>query len=243
MYEILIVNNEICYNLKIISIHQPGYLPWLGFFKKIMHSDVFVFLDDVKFVKKQWHNRNYILSNNGPIFLTVPIIKNSGENINKIKISYDEKWNINHKKTIFYNYNKSPFFEKYWNFFEDLYSKKFKNLLELNLEIINFCIDELELKTKIVFSSELGITEKKSELNLEICKSLNADIYLSGILGKNYLIEDDFEKNDIKIEYQNFQHPTYNQNNKTFVPNMAFVDLLFNEGKNSKKILANSKNF
>jgi hypothetical protein len=229
--------------LKIIAIHQPGYLPWLGFFKKIMYSDVFVLLDNVKFVKKQWHNRNYILTNNGPIFLTVPVIKNSGENIHEIKISYDEKWNINHKKTIFYNYNKSPFFDQYWNFFEEIYSKKFKNLLELNLEIINFFIKELELKTKIIFSSELGITEKKSKLNLEICKSLNADIYLSGTLGQNYIIEEDFKKNDIKIEYQNFQHPKYNQNSNTFVPNMAFLDLLFNEGKNSKKILENSKNF
>jgi len=229
--------------LKIVSIHQPGYLPWLGFFKKIMYSDVFVFLDDVKFVKRQWHNRNQILANDGSIFLTVPVIKNSGENINEIEISYDEKWNINHKKTIFYNYKSSEFFEEYWNFFEDIYSKKFKNLLELNLEFINFFINELELKTKIVFSSELGINEKKSELNLEICKSLDADVYLSGIQGKNYLIEEDFKNDNIKIEYQNFQHPTYNQNYNQFVPNMAFIDLLFNEGKNSKKILENSKNF
>jgi hypothetical protein len=229
--------------LKIVSIHQPGYLPWLGFFKKIMYSDIFVFLDDVKFVKRQWHNRNQILTKDGPMFLTVPIIKNSGENINEIKISYDEKWNINHKKSLFYNYNKSKFFEQYWDFFEKVYSKKFENLLELNTEIINFFIKELEIKTKIIFSSELGITEKKSELNLEICESLNADVYLSGIQGKNYLIEKDFEKKNIKIEYQNFQHPNYTQNHKSFVPNMAFVDLLFNEGKNSKKILENSNNF
>jgi len=231
------------YDLKIISIDQPGYLPWLGFFKKIMYSDIFVFLDDVKFVKKQFMNRNQIRTKDSSIFLTVPITKNSGYNINEVEISYDEKWNINHKKTIYYSYNKSQFFEEYWEFFEKIYTKKFKNLLELNLEIINFFIKELELKTKIIFSSELGTTKKKSDLNLEICKSLDADVYLSGNHGKHYLIEEDFQKNGIKVEYQNFQYPKYNQNYEPFIPNMAFIDLLFNEGKKSKKILQDSINF
>ena len=229
--------------MRTVSIHQPGYLPWLGFFKKIMYSDVFVFLDNVKFVKRQWHNRNQIRTSDGTTLLTVPIIAHSGENINEVKISYDETWNTNHKKKLFYNYNKTPYFEDYWNFFEELYSKKFETLLELNLEIINFFLKELQIKTKIIFSSELGITEKKSDLNLSICKALDAEIYLSGIQGTNYLHEDDFKKNGIKVEFQNFQHPEYNQYYKPFIPNMASVDLLFNEGKKSTQILEESKNF
>lgn len=229
--------------MKIISIHQPGYLPWLGFFKKIMYSDVFVFLDDAKFVKRQWHNRNQIRTGNGSTFLTVPIIAHSGENINDVKISYDEKWNVNHRKTILYSYNKTLFFEDYWNFFDELYNKKIETLLELNMKIIDFFIKELKIKTKTIFSSELGINKKKSDLNLEICKTLNADVYLSGIQGKNYLIEDDFKKNEIEVRFQNFQHPIYQQHYQPFIPNMAFIDLLFNEGKNSLEILQNSKNF
>lgn len=229
--------------MNIVSIHQPGYLPWLGFFKKMMYSDTFVFLDDAKYVKKQWHNRNQIRTGNGTSYLTVPTISHSGEKINDIKISYDEKWNINHKKTLYYSYHKTPFFNHYWEFFEELYSKKFETLLELNLEIINFIINELQINTKIIFSSELAITKKKSDLNLEICKRLDADIYLSGIQGKNYLIEDDFKKNEIEVQFQNFQHPEYEQYYKPFIPNMASVDLLFNEGKKSNHILQNSQNF
>lgn len=229
--------------MTIISIHQPGYLPWLGFFKKIQYSDIFVFLDDAKYVKRQWHNKNQIRTSNGSTYLTVPIISNSGEKINDVKISYDEKWNLNHKKTIYYNYHKTCFFEEYWNFFEELFEKKFQKLIELNFEIINFFLKELQIKTKIIFSSELGITEEKSDLNLEICKRLNADIYLSGIQGKNYLIEEDFKKNEIEVQFQNFQHPVYNQYYKPFMPNMAFIDLLFNEGKKSLKILHDSNNF
>jgi len=226
-----------------IGIHQIEHLPWLGFFKKLMHSDIFVFLDDVKFIKKDWHNRNQIRTSNGATLLTVPIISNSGEKMNEVKISYDEKWNINHQKTIFYNYKNTEFFNDYWKFFEDLYNKKFQSLVELNLEIINFAIKELKINTKIIFSSELEIKEKKSDLNLAICKALNADVYLSGIGGKNYLIEEDFKKNEIQVKFQNFHHPEYSQHYKPFLPNMAFIDLLLNEGKRSTGILYDSKNF
>lgn len=216
-------------------------MPWLGFFKKIMYSDTFVLLDNVKYVKRQQHNRNQIRTNSGSTFLTVPVISNSGTNINEMKISYAEKWNINHKKTIFYNYNKTTYFEHYWTFFEDLFSKKFEMLLDLNLEIINFIIKKLKIKTKVITASELGINNKNP--NLEICKSLNADVFLAGILGKNYIIEDDFNKNGIKVEFQNFQHPTYNQKYDPFIPNMATIDLLFNYGEKSAQILQDAKNF
>ena len=106
--------------MTIISIHQPVYLPWLGFFKKILYSDVFVFLDDVQYVKRQWHNRNQIRTKDGAHFLSVPIEKNSGKKLNEVKISYDTDWNITHKKTIKYNYIKSAFFDNYWKFFENI---------------------------------------------------------------------------------------------------------------------------
>jgi len=227
--------------LKIISIHQPGYLPWLGFFKKIMYSDTFVLLDNAKYVKQQQHNRNLIRTNTGSTFLTVPVVSNSGAKINEMKISYAEKWNISHKKTIFYNYNKTTYFDDYWSFFEELYNKKFEMLLDLNLDIINFLIKKLKIKTKIISASELGINIQNP--NLEICKSLNADVFLAGTLGKNYINEDDFNKNGIKVEFQNFQHPIYKQKYEPFIPNIAAIDLLFNYGEKSTQILQGAKNF
>ena len=229
--------------MKIISIHQPGYLPWLGFFKKIMYSDVFVFLDNVKFVPRQWHNRNKIRTSQESTYLTVPIKKASGKNINDILIDYSENWSMNHKKTIFYNYSKAKFFTNHFSFFENLYGKKFDKLLDLNMEIIYYLMKKFDINTQIIFASELDISSTKSDLNLDICKKLDADVYLSGITGKNYLKEEDFDKSNIKIEYQNFQHPNYSQVYQPFISNMAAIDLLFNEGNNSAKVLRKASNF
>ncbi len=229
--------------MKTVSIHQPGYLPWLGFFKKIMYSDVFVFLDDIEYAKRQYHNRNQIRTSQGAHYLSVPVKKKSSDILNKIQLDYSTDWNLNHKKTIEYSYKKAKFFQDYWKFFDELYNKKFEFLIDLNLEIIKFVLKELEIKTKTILSSELDVMEKKSDRNLAICKKLDAEIYLSGFFGKNYLNENDFVKNKIKIEYQNFQHPIYEQLYEPFIPNLSIIDLLFNEGKKTGKILKKAKNF
>jgi hypothetical protein len=229
--------------MTIVSIHQPGYLPWLGFFKKILSSDIFVFLDDAQYVHRQWHNRNMIRTSQGSIWLSVPVNARSDSNINEVKIDYGTNWPLTHKKSIKFNYSKARHFEKYWGLIEEFYAKKFDLLLDLNMEIIRYIIKELGITTKTIFSSELKIKEKGSDRNLSICKALGADTYLSGTLGVNYLKVDDFTKNNISIQFQNFQHPVYGQCYDPFIPNMATIDLLFNEGENSIEILRNAKNF
>lgn len=229
--------------MKIVSIHQPGYLPWLGFFKKIMSSDIFVFLDDVKFVRKQWHNRNKIRTSQGSHWLTVPVKSSEGKNLNQGKIDYSTTWSLNHKKTIQFSYKKSPFFQNYWDFFDELYDEKFEKIIDLNLKIILYLMKVLKIDTKVILSSELNIKETKSDRNLSICKKLDADSYLSGALGVNYLNINDFSENNIKVKIQNFQHPIYKQIYEPFIPNMASIDLLFNEGENAAKILREAKNF
>lgn len=229
--------------MTIVSIHQPGYIPWLGFFKKILHADIFVFLDDVLYAKRNWHNRNKIRTSKGSIWLSVPIKSNSGSKLNEIEIDNSTDWARVHKKTINYNYSKASFFYEYSKFIEELFGKKFDLLIDINLEIIRFLMNSFKITTKTVFSSELMITERGSERNLSICKKLGANIYLSGITGKDYLNVKEFKKNSIKLQFQNFQHPTYKQCYEPFIPNMAAIDLLFNEGKNAFNILKNAKNF
>lgn len=226
-----------------ISIHQPGYIPWLGFFKKISSSDIFVFLDDVKFVRKQWQSRNRIRTNQGSQWLSVPAKPNMGKNLNDVKIDHITRWSLNHKKTIQDSYKKSLFFQNYWNFFDELYDEKFEKLIDLNLKIILYLMKVLKIDTKVILSSELNIKETKSDRILAICKKLDADIYLSGAMGVSYLNINDFSENNIKVEIQNFQHPIYKQIYEPFIPNMASIDLLFNEGENAAKILRKAKNF
>lgn len=229
--------------MTVISIHQPVYLPWLGFFEKILHSDEFVFLDDVQYEKNGFQNRNKIRTHEGSIWLTVPIKAKSKTLLKNVKIDYLSDWRKKHSKAIMLNYSKAGFFDEYWSDLEKIYDEKYEYLIELNVEIIKFLMDKLQIKTKIIFSSELGITKKSSDRILEICKKLNADTYISGIVGKEYLNVDDFAKNKINLKFQNFQHPKYKQVFDPFFPNMATIDLLFNEGPNTTKIIKKSRGF
>ena len=158
--------------MAIVAIHQPEYLPWLGFFKKMMNSELFVFLDDAQFTKKGWQNRNRIRTKNGTALLSIPVHAHSYPNINEITIDNNKNWAKRHKKSILYNYARAPYFEEFKDFIESVFEKKFEYLIDLNTEIIKFAMNELEIKSKIVFSSELKISKKGSDRVLEDRKSV-----------------------------------------------------------------------
>lgn len=225
-----------------VAIHQPGYFPWLGFFKKMIDSDIFVFLDDVQYEKNGWQNRNKIRTSDGSIWLTVPVRSNLSSNLNEIKIDSTLNWVEKHKKSISINYSKSRYYKEFSKSIESLYGNHFDLLININMKTIELIMGELQIKTKTIFSSELDIKEKGTDRIIAICKTLGADVYLSGVglPNKKYLNVEDFPKNNIILRIQNFQHPIYNQCYQPFLPNMSAIDLLLNEGKNSRKILLDS---
>lgn len=223
-------------------IRQPGYLPYLGFFKKIETSDVFVFLDDVQYSIRDGDNRNKIKTSTGFKWLTIPLHKPFGKKFNEVEIANSKDWRTNHKNLICAFYQKAPFFESYWEEIESILNKKWSKLIDINSRFIEYFCKILEINTKIVFSSDLHINSTRSQRLLDISQKLNAKKYRSGSKGKNYLDEDIFLKNNIEIEYEKFTHPQYNQINGEFLENMSIIDLLFNEGENAKKILIESKN-
>jgi len=216
----------------------------MGFFKKMMNSDIFVYFDDVNFVKNNFYNRNKILTINGDIWLTVPVLSGPNSMINDVKIDNSKNWVKKHQKSILYNYSKAPYFHEMKDFIEQLYQQKFELLIDLNMKIIRFIAKQLEIKTKTIFSSELKISETGSKRILEICKSLKTDHYISGTVWAKELKQlsvEDFRKHKIPVQFQEFQHPTYRQLQEDFVPFMSIIDLIFNEGKKkAKQILLNS---
>ena len=229
--------------MKIVSIRQPGYFPYIGFFKKIESADVFIFLDDVQYTRSDFDNRNQIRTHEGSMWLTVPILGKSGTLLNQVEIDYSKDWIYKHKTAIEYNYKKAPFFDLYWKDIKIILDKQWKKLIDLNMEIINYFIKKLNISTKVVFSSELEINKMGSEKLLEICKQVDADTYLSGEFGKNYLDLKLFEKENIRVMFEDFKHPKYNQMFKEFIPNMSIIDLCFNEGSNANEIIKNCSNY
>jgi hypothetical protein len=226
----------------VVAIHQPEYLPWLGFFKKMMNSEIFVFLDDAQFTKKGWQNRNQIRTKDGMTLLSIPVHAHSYPKINEITIDNNKNWSKRHKKSILFNYAKAPYFEEFKDFIESVFEKKFEYLVDLNAEIIKRVMNELKIKSKIIFSSDLKISKKGSDMVLDICKAVGADYYITGtVWAQSHLRIDEFKKSNIHVEFQKFQHPTYKQFHGEFMPGMSIIDLLFNEGKDgAKEILENS---
>ena len=229
--------------MKKICIRQPGYLPFLGFFKKIESVELFVFLDDVNYSKGDWDNRNKIRTNENSMWLTVPILNKSGKLLNEVEIDYSKDWIYKHKSAIKYNYENCPFFDKYWKEIEKILDKKHKKLFELNISLINYFISILQISTKTICSSDLHINSTGSKKLLDICKSLNCDTYISGELGSDYLDLDIFKNENITVKFEKFEHPQYSQKYSKFIPNMSIIDLLFNEGEKSIDILKKSKNY
>jgi hypothetical protein len=226
----------------MISIRQPGYFPYIGFFKKIQSCNIFVYLDDVQYERGDWDNRNKIKTSNGSMWLTVPVYNKSGQKLNEVQISYDTNWNIKHIKAIELNYQKTLYFSNYWDSLKNILEKKWSKLIELNLALIEYVNQALDINTQTIRSSDLKINSVGSQRLMDICKKLKGSTYLSGEMGKDYLDEKIFHKENIKVIYEKFQHPTYSQIHGSFIPNLSILDLLFNEGEKSKDILLKSKN-
>jgi len=223
----------------ILSVHQPQYLPWLGFFHKIAKSDIFVFLDDVQYKKREFQNRNKIRTKDGWLWLTVPVITKGKytQKILEVEIDNTSDWAIEHFRSIELNYSKAEFFKEHRNFFESLYKKKWEKLIDINLEIIKYIMNCWNIKTPVYFSSSLNLQTSKTQRIIDICKHFKADTYLSGSGGKDYLEESLFHQNNIKLIYQKFEHPVYQQCFSGFEPYMSAIDLLFNCGQDGRKYL------
>jgi hypothetical protein len=228
--------------MKTIMIRQPGYMPNIGFFKKIEYSDIFVFLDDTQFSKDSFDNRNKIKTKSNSKWISVPLKRPVfRKKLNQVMISYDTDWIKSHSELIYQNYKDAPYFSSYWNEIKKILDQKSNLLIELNLNLIIYFLKILKINTTTIKSSELNITKTKTQRLVDICTQLNASSYISGIGGKNYVDDSLFKNSDIKLTYENSIHPNYNQIHGNFMKNMSIIDLIFNEGEKSSEILKKIK--
>jgi hypothetical protein len=222
----------------IVSIHQPQFFPWLGYFDKIRKAEIFVFLDDVQFKKNEWQNRNRIKTAEGPQWFTVPTTYHFPEKLNEVKINNQIDWRKSHLHSLKTNYSRSKFFDEVMNALMPIYEKSWEIISELNIATITECLKYLGIATKTVKSSEFSFAGASTERLVNICRHFKAEAYIAGQGGKEYMDESLFSKQGVKVEYQVFNHPVYEQNFGEFIPNMSIIDLLFNHGKKSAAILA-----
>lgn len=220
-----------------IAIHQPNYLPWIGYFDKLDQVDKFVILDTATHSKSGYINRTKIKTPQGSHVLTVPL-KNKEIPINELKIQNNAKWYVSHWKAIEANYKKCPYWSTYKDGFEKIYQSSWENIAPLNIALIRHITSLLAIKTQIILESDLQMDfGSKNARNVNIVSHLGGDVYLSGIGARVYNDESAFNDHDIKLIYQDFQHPVYPQRWGNFEPNLSIIDMLFNCGPETMEII------
>ncbi len=222
----------------IVAVHQPQYLPWIGYIDKIDKADVFVLLDNVQYKKNEWQNRNKLRTANGWQWLTVPVTYRFPQLINEVEINNKDRWQHRQQQAILTNYRKAPCWSLLEPFFEDLFRSEWRTVSQLNIHVIKSLTGILGVKTPLHVASDLvQFPEDPDERLIAITKHFQADTYLAGSGGQDYMDMQKYEQAGIRVIFQDFRHPVYNQLFGDFIPFMSVIDLIFNHGNESLKIL------
>jgi hypothetical protein len=225
----------------IVAVHQPQYLPWIGYFDKMRRADVFCYLNDVQYKKNEWQNRNRIKTAQDWQWLTVPVRYRFPEKINEVRINNTIPWSKKHLQALKTNYNRAPYFKAYISIFEDIFSREWEFVSELNIHLIERLKETLQMQAKTTtVSSELTLREEPTDRLIDICKALGADTYLAGQGGADYMDATRFAENGLKVIIQEFKHPVYPQLFKDFKSHLSIVDMLFNCGPESMHVIRES---
>lgn len=231
-----IIDNE-----KIVVIHQPDFLPYLGFFHRLVQSDLYVVLDNVQFLKgsSRWHNRDKIKTPQGVTWITVGVKKALQKtNINEILLDTTVDWRSKNLNLIKENYKNAKHFDEIFLYLKSLYDFECCKLLDFNIKSIITLMELFDIKIEMVTASSLNATGKSNDLLVNILKKTKATKYLSGIGAKAYYDPTPFEAANIEVVWQNFNHPVYPQLYGEFIPYLSSIDLLFNCGiEKSREIL------
>lgn len=219
----------------IISICQPHFIPWIGYFYLIKNSSKIIFLDHVQYNRRSWQNRVHIRASHNiddKKFLSLHVKDNSRKNmIREIYLKKENKDLI--LNNIQNSYRNCPNFEEYFKLLNKLFEKNIeKDLASFNIILIKEICNKLNIDLNYELSSNFNFKNKKENLILEILKHFKADVYLSNEGSKKYVNDSFFKKNNIKIIYNNFKHPIYRQNlnnSDSFIKNLSIIDLLVNE--------------
>jgi hypothetical protein len=217
----------------IVSIHQPAYLPWLGYLARIAASDVFVFLDTVQFERGSFTNRNRIKANGRLQWLTVPVRSRGYQSRTLLEMEIDNHrdWRTKHLRAIEQSYSRAPHFGPNAPRLASLVSPGENQFATLCFAQLMFWLDEFQINTRVVRASDMQVDGRKSELVLNICRRLGASKYISGTIGRHYLDEAKFSAAGIDLTYQDYRHPVYPQLGGEFIAGLSAVDYWMNCGR------------
>jgi len=216
----------------IITIHQPDFAPWLGFFDRWRHSDLYIVLDDVQFLRRGWHHRDRIKTDNGPCWLTIPVLKKGKykQRINEVLIDNNTNWRTKHLRTITHAYGNCPGFSAIFPALEKAYGRQHGRLMDFNIDILKLLAEFLGINTPMVMASAYPSKLTSTARLAALTATHKGTVYLTGTGSRDYLDETIFENQGISVEWQTFKHPNYPQANGHFETGMSTIDFLMNTG-------------
>ncbi len=217
-----------------VAIHQPNYMPWIGFFNKMKSADVFIFFDTVQYSRRSYQNRVHIKTPKGIQWLTQPVNVSGSYNILTKDVTFAvSDWSQKHFLTLQRNYKRS----RYWDEYEPelhnlLINDQSEYLSETNIKIIQWIAKKLNICVEYYIASDLEVIEEEPSMRLiKLVKKVGGSVYKHGEGGKKYQNRKLFAENNIVLEQAEFKHPIYKQLwGKEFEKGLSIIDLLFNEG-------------
>lgn len=213
-------------------------MPALNFFHRLALCDIFIVLDTVQYSPGDWENRNRYAFKGEPRWLSVPVQKAKGKgNIKNCKVDNQKPWAKKQWATIQQTYGKTPFFSKYASFLEATYQKEWTFLSDLNQHLVDFGCQELKIKTQVVRASCLHPQGKGEDLLISLCQQVDAEVYLSGALGRNYIDLNTWKQAKIDLFFHDYHFPEYSRGREPFVPWLFFWDALFFHGSDTRELM------
>lgn len=221
-----------------VAIHQPHYLPWLGYLAKWAAADLFIFLDTVQYEKNGWQNRNRIKTRDGPRWLTVPVRAPSGTAIGAVRIDGGQSWARRHLGTIEHAYAGARWVERFAPELRAFYERPWSELTPLAVASATWLARAVGIVTPTRLASELAVTATEPTGRLVgLCRAVGATVYLAGRDGATYMDRGQFEAAGIEVRAQAYVHPIYPQMHGEFVPFLSALDLLLNSGDDALAVV------
>ena len=190
-----------------VTIHQPDFLPWLGFFNRWRQSNLLIIYDDAQFIKGGWQNRDILHIQGKDHWLTVPVLTKGrlGQKINEVEINNEINWKSNHLNTFKTYFGKCKNFKFIFAKIEEVYKNEYEKLIDLNMDLLRLVADLLGIKTPLKFSSNYRFISTGTQKIIDLLKAEKATQYLTGKVSKSYLDEQIFKKENIFITYQELE--------------------------------------
>lgn len=220
----------------IVSIHQPNFFPWLGYFDKIARSNVFVFFDDVQYPKTggTWSNRVRLLVSGESRWVTAAIDRNyhGTRTIREMNFLEGNPWREKILKTIEANYRRHPCYAECMAVVQPLLLNPEQNIAAYNIHAIGVLCHALGIDTKkLRASSALPHTGSSNELLCSITHAVSGSAYMCGGGADGYQDASVFENAGIQLVRQDFAHPVYPQyRSPEFFPGLSVIDAAMNLG-------------